>query len=218
MSIIRRTAYEMTSEEEINRFMSEMSYGTLAMQGEEWPYAVPINYVYHRNQVYLHGSKAGHKMERIRTSGKVAFSVSKEYAIVPSYFSDPKLACPATAYFKSVLIRGQAELVESVEEKAEVLGALMRKLQPEGGYEPIDPSDPDYLPRIRGVAVLRLAAESLTAKFAFGQHLNEERFERVCGGLEQRGMEGDLQTAELMRKYSGRCPIHEGTAGDGTHS
>ncbi|PYI52068.1 pyridoxamine 5'-phosphate oxidase family protein [Paenibacillus flagellatus] len=204
---MRRAAYEMTSEEEIGSFLSEMSYGTLAMRGEEWPYAVPINYVYHEGSVYLHGSKVGHKMDAIRESGNVAFSVSKEYAIVPSYFSDPKLACPATAYFKSVLIRGRIVPVEDPAEKAEALGALMRKLQPEGGYDPIDPADPAYKPRLEGVAVLRLDAVSTTAKFAFGQHLNDARFEQVCGGLKRRGAEADLETAGLMERYSGRCPF-----------
>lgn len=204
---MRRTAYEMTSEQEIEQFLGEMSFGTLVMQGEEWPYAVPLNYVYHRKSIYLHGSKVGHKMEAIRTCGNIAFSVCREYALIPSYFSDPLLACPATAYFKSVLIRGRAEAVEDAAEKADVLGALMRKLQPEGGYSPIDPADPAYAPRLQGVAVLRLCTESMTAKFAFGQHLNEERFGKVCEGLRERGTEGDLQTAALMEKYSGRCPV-----------
>lgn len=204
---MRRTAYEMTSEPEIEQFLDEMSFGTLVMQGEEWPYAVPLNYVYHRKSIYLHGSKAGHKMEAIRACGNVAFSVCKEYALIPSYFSDPLLACPATSYFKSVLIRGRAVAVEEAAEKADVLGALMRKLQPEGGYSPIDPADPAYVPRLQGVAVLRLNAESLSAKFAFGQHLNEERFAKVCEGLRERGTDRDLHTADLMEKYSGRCPV-----------
>lgn len=204
---MRRTAYEMTSEQEIDQFLEEMSFGTLVMQGEEWPYAVPINYVYHRKSVYLHGSKVGHKMEAIRAQGRVAFSVCREYALIPSYFSDPLLACPATSYFKSVYIRGRAEIVEDAAEKADVLGALMRKLQPEGGYKPIDPADPLYATRLQGVAVIRLAVDSLTAKFAFGQHLNEERFQNVCAGLRERGKEDDLLTAAMMEKYSGRCPM-----------
>lgn len=204
---MRKSAYEMTSEQEIDQFLEEMSFGTLAMQGEEWPYAVPINYVYHRKSVWLHGSKVGHKMEAIRENSRVAFSVCREFAIVPSYFSDPLLACPATAYFKSVLIRGRTEIVDDPSDKADVLGALMRKLQPEGGYKPIDSEDPLYAARLQGVAVIRIAIDSLVAKFAFGQHLKEERFRNVCEGLRARGGEEDLQTSRLMEKYSGRCPI-----------
>ena len=44
---------------------------------------------------------------------KLSFSVVENYALIPSYFSSTEgLACPATQFFKSIIVDGEAELVE----------------------------------------------------------------------------------------------------------
>ncbi len=111
-----------------------------------------MNYVYHKGNVYFHGSKIGQKIKDITACPQVTFTVAKEYAVVPSYYSDPKLACPATTYFKSVCIWGHATILEDLYEKAEALTAFMEKLQPEGGYDPIDPADAGYLSNLKAIA------------------------------------------------------------------
>jgi hypothetical protein len=108
-------------------------------------------------------------------------------------------------YFKSVLIRGTASIMDDLEEKAKVLTALMEKLQPEGGYDPIDPADPAYVPRIHGVAVVAITPDSITAKFKFGQNLPETRARHIRGRLAERNEPLDAETAELMARY---CPAH----------
>lgn len=64
-------------------------------------------------------------------------------------------------------------MVEDLSEKAEMLGALMRKLQPAGGYAPITPDDADYIPRLKGVSVVKIAVEEISAKFKFGLIVDE---------------------------------------------
>lgn len=202
---MRREEFEVASVEETELFLQEMSFGVLGLQNEEYPYLVPINFAYRNGNVYVHGSKIGHKMEALGENPRVSFNVAKEYAIIPSYYSDPVFACPATAYFKSVLIRGTAALVEDVEEKAEALSALMEKLQPEGGYDPIDPDIAAYASRVRGVAVVRITPDHLTAKFKFGQNLPEAKNEHIRAELLDRGRPADAETAALMARY---CPAH----------
>jgi nitroimidazol reductase NimA-like FMN-containing flavoprotein (pyridoxamine 5'-phosphate oxidase superfamily) len=161
--------------------------------------------VYHGGAIYFHGSKAGQKMRNLRANPHATFSVSKEYAIIPSYFSNPKLACPATSYFKSVLIKGYGEIVDDLQHKAEALTAFMRKLQPEGGYAPIDPADPDYAGELRAVSVVRIRIVEMTGKYKFGQNLQPARRDAVIDRLIARGRELDAETAALMRQY---CPHH----------
>ncbi|NEW08194.1 pyridoxamine 5'-phosphate oxidase family protein [Paenibacillus sp. SYP-B3998] len=204
---MRRKEFAVQEQEEVEQFLQETSYGYLATTGEEgWPHLTPINFVYLNGHIYFHGSRKGSKMTEIAASKKVSFAVSKEYAIIPSYFTDPRQACPATSYFKSVHIRGEAEPADDLVEKAEVLAALMSKLQPEGGYAPITPDDPTYRAELKGVSVVRLSIQELTAKFKFGQNLKEERRESIIQDLSERGLPDDLETAELMRKY---CPFHQ---------
>lgn len=204
---MRRDEFAVMNQEELAELLNEMSYGVLGTAGEDgWPELTPLNYVYWEGAIYFHGSKAGQKMANLKADPKVTFSVSKEYAILPSYFSDPKLACPATAYFKSVLIKGYGEIVTDLELKAAALGAFMRKLQPEGGYAPIDPADTDYAGQLKATSVVRIRIEYITGKFKFGQNLKPEARSNITGLLRERGNELDAETAELMNKY---CPHHQ---------
>ncbi|UQZ86568.1 Pyridoxamine 5'-phosphate oxidase [Paenibacillus konkukensis] len=203
---MRRNEFSVTEQNEIDDFLQEMSFGIMGTAGlDGWPHLTPINYAYHNGHIYIHGSRAGQKMKEIARHKQVSFAVAKEYAIIPSYFSDPQLACPATAYFKSVHIRGEAQPVDDPAEKAEALSALMKKLQPEGGYIPIDASDPLYQGELRAVSVVRIGILDLTAKFKFGQNLSGERRDKLEQDLLARGLPLDPETAELMRKY---CPHH----------
>ncbi|TVY08947.1 pyridoxamine 5'-phosphate oxidase family protein [Paenibacillus cremeus] len=204
---MRRKEFSVQEQSEIEAFLQEMSFGYLATLGEDgWPHLTPLNYAYCNGHIYFHGSRAGQKMREIAEARRVSFAVAKEYAIIPSYFSDPRQACPATAFFKSVHIRGEAEPVENLHEKAEALSALMAKLQPEGGYAPITPEDPTYRPELKAVSVVRITVQDLTAKFKFGQNMKEERHDNVVSGLLERSLPDDAETAELMKKY---CPFHK---------
>lgn len=204
---MRRNEFEVMDAEETKQFLHEMSFGFLGTVGEEgWPEVTPLNFVYHEGSIYFHGSKAGQKMSNLKSDTRVTFTVAKEYAIIPSYFMDPKLACPATAYFKSVMIKGNAEIVSDLHHKASALAAFMRKLQPEGGYEPFDPEDPDYAPQLKATSVVRIHIAEMSAKYKFGQNLKEAKRSLVTDGLQQRGGELDAETIALMKAY---CPHHK---------
>ncbi|GIP31253.1 pyridoxamine 5'-phosphate oxidase family protein [Paenibacillus sp. J2TS4] len=204
---MRRKEFRMEQQEEIDQFLDEMTFGCLGTVNEDgWPHITPVNFVYYKGKIYFHGSRFGQKMKHLKTSDKVTFLVAKEYALIPSYYTDPELACPATAYFKSVWVKGTAEMVEDSAEKAEALQAFMQKLQPEGGFRPITAEDPEYAARIKGVAVVAINIMDMTAKFKFGQNLREEVRDQVITSLYSRKAELDEETARLMRLY---CPGHD---------
>lgn len=203
---MRRKEFQIDNEEELTDFLSSMSFGFLGTtDAEGHPRVTPLNFVYTGGNFYFHGSHAGGKMEAIRNQPQVCFTVADEFALIPSYFSDPHLACPATAYFKSVTAFGTAEPVSDIEEKAVVLSLFMKKLQPEGGYDEITPEDPKYRSRLKGVALIRITPNEMTAKFKFGQNLKEDERTGIMNGLTERGGERDAETIELMKKY---CPHH----------
>jgi len=193
---------------EIEAFFAEMTFGFLGTLGlDGWPHITPLNFVYFNDSIYFHGSKIGQKMVDLKhAADKVSFSVAKEYAIIPSYFSDLLLACPATAYFKSVYVKGSASIVVDLEEKAIALTAFMKKLQPEGGYDPISIENSDYVPQLKGVSVVRITIQEMTAKFKFGQNLKEERFELIVNQLHERNQELDETTVAQMKQF---CPHHK---------
>ena len=52
--------------------------GVFAVNGDDgYPYAVPVNFFYDEeaNRIYFHGSRAGHKIDSVRKSDKVCFTV-----------------------------------------------------------------------------------------------------------------------------------------------
>lgn len=203
---MRRQEFKVEDEQELTAFLDKMSFGFLGT-GDELgnPRVTPLNFVYKDGIFYFHGSHAGGKMEAIAGRPQVCFTVADEFALIPSYFSDPEMACPATAYFKSVTAFGRAEKVLDLAEKAAAMSLFMQKLQPEGGYAPIDPEDPRYRPALKAVAVVRIVPDELTAKFKFGQNLREDERSGIIRRLEERGGERDAETVEMMKRY---CPFH----------
>ncbi len=203
---MRRKEFRMEDEAEVTAFLQEMSFGYLGMTGSDgWPYVIPLNFAYAEGKIYLHGSRIGEKISCLSQDDKVTFSVAKEYAILPSYFTDPVFACPATSYFKSVFIKGHAKLLQDTHDKAKALSVFMAKLQPEGGYAPIDADDPKYVPRINGVSVIEITIADLQAKFKFGQNLKEADRQTIISRLHERDAEYDEETIRLMKQF---CPHH----------
>ena len=144
-------------------------------------------------------------MKELKRNNRVTFCVADEVALIPSYFTSDKLACPATAFFKSVIVYGRAVIVEAVDEKVAALSAFMQKLQPEGGYAPFDINDDEYRREIKSVLVVKIVPDSISAKFKFGQNRNEEEWVKVRDGLAERGKPKDGEAVAEMEK---RCPFH----------
>ena len=66
------------SVEAAKRLLHTERRGVFAVNGDDgYPYAIPVNFFYDEeaNQIYFHGSRAGHKADAIRRSDKVCFTV-----------------------------------------------------------------------------------------------------------------------------------------------
>ena len=178
--------------------LDKATYGTLALNHDGTPYAVPVNFVRIENNLYFHGALHNKKMKMIKHSPRVSFSVVEPYSIIDSDFSSTEgLACPATHFFASVSIEGTASKIEDRDTKAAALEALMRKLQPKGGYRPL--SDRTYDQALRSTAVIQITVTSLSGKLKVGQHLSQERFDRIIEHLRKRGTPLDHTTITIMQ-------------------
>ena len=73
-----RRIKQQVSEEECLRILKTERRGALAMIGEQgYPYAVPVNYFYDESdgKIWIHGAKEGHKIDALKSCGKVCFTV-----------------------------------------------------------------------------------------------------------------------------------------------
>jgi len=125
---IRYTQRICDDKDKINRFLTEKRVGTLGMyESEGKPYALPVNYVYWNDKIYIHGMGSGKKNNVLAANSAVCFTVFEEFGTV----TDPMPAKCDTAYF-SVVIFGQAVLVTDLEEKTQALRQFLEKFVP--GY------------------------------------------------------------------------------------
>jgi len=160
---------EIKSKERIIEFLSSQQTGRISSIDENgFPQIIPMNFVFINDAVYIHSHIRGEKLDNIRRNQKVGFEVDKSLEFLPSYFSDPTDASLADTLYISVVIKGNASIVSDKEEKTNALNGLMKKYQPEGGYEPIKP-DMDVL---KEVEVIKIIPESLRGKYKIGQNMD----------------------------------------------
>jgi hypothetical protein len=115
---IMRRDKQLLSEEDTDAVMKRCTNGVLACIGDdEYPYAVPLSYVYYNDKIYFHSAKNGHKIAAIIKNPKVSFAVVDEDTIVSEKF---------TTYFRSVIAFGKARIVEGDEGRV-ALKALVEK-------------------------------------------------------------------------------------------
>ncbi len=110
---------QLLSIEDTITVLNRCTNGVLACLGdEEYPYAVPVSYVYFNDKIYLHSSKSGHKIDAIMKNPKVSFSVIDEDRIVSEEY---------TTYFRSVIAFGKARVIVGGDEWLEGFKALVEK-------------------------------------------------------------------------------------------
>jgi len=70
---------QAASPQECEAVLASAPRGILAVHGcEGYPYALPLNYIYHDGRIYFHCAKAGHKLDAIRADDRVSFTVLSE--------------------------------------------------------------------------------------------------------------------------------------------
>lgn len=102
--------------------LNKMTSGVLAVVGDnDYPYAVPISYVYLDNKIYFHSALSGHKIDAINKNNKVSFCVVERDNIVPEEY---------TTYFRSVIVFGKVRILENESEKRRAIEKLAEKYSP----------------------------------------------------------------------------------------
>lgn len=194
--MIRRTEYRDESLAGLHEVLDAVRYGHLATTDDRGcPVVKPLNFARIGDHLYFHRARPGEMSAQL---GRPAcFVATDALAWVPSSVRHPELACPATTYYRSVVVHGTPEVVEDPVLKAASLMAFMRRYQPEGGYRPITADDPLYRGPIQGVLVFRLSLENASTKLKVGQNLDHAQRATVFAHLAGRG---ELRAARAMQR------------------
>lgn len=97
--------------------------GVLAVSGDDdYPYAVPLSYVYDGKKLYFHSARNGHKLDAISRNARVSFCVIDQDQIIPEEY---------TTYFRSVIVFGTIHIMEDESEKRNAIEKLALKYAPD---------------------------------------------------------------------------------------
>lgn len=87
----------------------------VSFSGGEFPYVLPLNFVWLDGRLYLHCGFTGRKLDLLRQDGRVGFAAALDVTIVRER---------STTWYKSVSGCGHIRIVEDTEEKRRALDAL----------------------------------------------------------------------------------------------
>ena len=183
------------SKTKIIKFLNEEDTGRISSIDEQgFPQIIPMNFVFLNDSVYMHSHIRGEKIENIKRNSKVGFEVDRNLEFLPSYFSDPEDASLADTLYISVVIKGEALLVENNEEKVLALNGLMKKYQPEGRYKPMD-KDMDVLD---ATAVIKIIPKEMNGKYKIGQNMSKEEKIDLANKIKDRNSKTSRETLAIM--------------------
>jgi hypothetical protein len=121
--------------------------------------------------------------------------VDQHICFLPSYYFHPTDASQADTLYISVVIKGKAEIVNRIEEKAIALNALMEKYQKEGRYEALDANTPS----VHEVAIIRINPKDMRGKYKIGQHwARPYRLKMARNIINREGLENARPILQIM--------------------
>ena len=98
--------------------------GILAVNGDDgYPYSIPINYLYDEEseKIFFHGSKVGHKVDSLKKSDKICFTVYGNESIKDESWAP---------YLQSAVVFGRCHLIEDSERAMKMLKEFAMKYYP----------------------------------------------------------------------------------------
>ena len=95
------------------KIVTENNMGILSLNSvDEYPYGVPINYMYRDGYLYFHCAKEGKKIELLSQSSKACFIIVGKSEVIPEKFTNK---------YQSVMIFADIEIISDNKLKYDIL-------------------------------------------------------------------------------------------------
>lgn len=141
------------SDEAAKALLLNEKRGILAVNGDDgYPFALPVNYFYdmENGKIYFHGAKVGHKVDSLKKSDKVCFTVYGN-----SQYKEGEWA----PYTQSTIVFGRCHLIDDAARTEAEVRRLAEKYYPDKSE-----IDGEMERSIRGVQLYEITIEHLTGK------------------------------------------------------
>jgi hypothetical protein len=143
------------TETEALAFLAGQSEGRLATcSGAGEPYITPLNFLYRDGNIYFHSKLDGRKLENIVENSRVCFEVSNVEKLTVSV----DRPCGCSTRYSSVLVFGDARILDDTAEKAVLLNLLVERYADGKPCQPVKEED------AAGCAVVEIRIENLSGK------------------------------------------------------
>ena len=150
---MRRKEREITDKNFLDEILMNSTVCRIAINDNEYPYIVALNYGYSNNALYIHCAKAGKKIDLLKANNKVSFQIEYGSEIITHDES-----CKWTTKYRSVVGVGEIEIITEFSDKIHGLNILMEhsgKLNNEYNSKAVD-----------HILILKLNIKQLTGKQA----------------------------------------------------
>ena len=125
MKGLTKREQQVTDRDQILHILDTGKVLHLGLAVDNEPYVVPMNYGYTMEDdklvLYLHSAVRGKKLDMIQANPNVFFAIDCDR--MPF---EGRVACQYGLVYSSIMGRGQATLVEDVEEKKQAMSVLMK--------------------------------------------------------------------------------------------
>lgn len=134
---MRRKKRQVTDMNLIKQLVEEAQVVRIAINGEEYPYVVPVNYGYRWKGdellLFIHGADEGKKVSMIKNDPRVAIELDQNHKLIEGN----RNASSYSYAYQSLIGFGKAEFLEGVEEKRQALHLLMDHAAKGSAYDEI---------------------------------------------------------------------------------
>lgn len=154
---MRRKDLEITDRAEIEKILADAEVLHLALQGDEYPYVVPLTYGYEDGKLYMHSATSGQKIDLIRWHPKVAFQVESDVV----FHDDPKKSSGLTLTYRSVIGFGTARILDDNDEKRHGIKVLAAHYNEKGTR--VERGDET----LKNVAIIEITIDHMMGKQRF---------------------------------------------------
>lgn len=146
---------QLLGEQENIEILKNGTSGVLALLGDDnYPYTVPISYVYDNARLYFHSARIGHKIDAIKNNDKASFCVVAQDNIVPEEY---------TTYYKSVIVFGKICILKDENQIRQVIEKLAFKYFPQ---DSVKNRNQEIDRGWKSLCIIELAIENMTGKQA----------------------------------------------------
>lgn len=148
-----RRANRAIPEEAAKELLFQSRRGVLAVNGEDgYPFAIPVNYFYEEEagKIYFHGAKTGQKVDALKRSDKVCFTVYGNEHFEPGEWAP---------YVQSTVVFGRCRLVDDPAMTEAKVRELALKYYPSN-----EEIEEEIRKALKGVQLYEITIEHLTGK------------------------------------------------------